>query len=171
MIDLILRRLKPDLLLAGALDETAHLATTLLVCGQADQRHPPIVAAGVSVGSVLIDIDHIPLVLLNHPLESAEDRPVTHSMLTLLMTAFLARSTEPRIRLALNSLLMGTLCHFIRDLATGGIPMFWPASRTLIKVPYVAYVGLIGGLVLRARSNAGAKASITHSIPQRGRRV
>lgn len=150
-VDAILRTLKPGILVAGVLDECAHLSTTSLLGGHELAREPVGLMLGAVVGSVLIDADHVPLVLMHHPLESAHDRPVTHSLMTLLAIAALSRVAQGNLRTALLGLGLGTTSHFLRDLATGGIPLVWPLSRRLVFVPYLAYAAVLGACVARAR--------------------
>jgi membrane-bound metal-dependent hydrolase YbcI (DUF457 family) len=150
-VDAILARYKPGVAIAGALDETAHLATTMLIGGPFPERQQPAVVAGALLGSILIDVDHVPLLVLKLPMESAADRPMTHSLVTLAAIGGLSRATRGQAGAVLLGIAAGTTCHFIRDLATGGMPLAWPASRRLVRVPYAAYAVLLAALVIRAR--------------------
>src|SRR4051812_25317841 len=69
---------------AGLLDEPAHLLTAWLVLiavTGARTRSWPWVLLGV----VAIDVDHIPLYLWGGPVADGGGRPVTHSLLTVLV--------------------------------------------------------------------------------------
>ena len=152
--DLILRTFKPGLLVAGLLDEAAHMATTVLIAGHRHRRMDPNVVSGMLPGSALIDLDHLPLVILKRPMASAEDRPMTHSLPTLAAVCIASAVTRGRSRSVLIGVTAGTACHFARDFATGGLPFFWPASRRLIKVPYAAYLIILITLAISARSDS-----------------
>jgi membrane-bound metal-dependent hydrolase YbcI (DUF457 family) len=148
--DAFLTRKRPGLAIAGAIDETAHLATTLLIGGPCPESYDPVAIVGLTLGSVLIDVDHVPLLLFRLPMESAEDRPVTHSLVTLAVLIGATRLSTGNRRSFLLGLTAGTTSHFLRDLATGGAPLAWPLTRRLVTAPYLAYAVLLAGLALRA---------------------
>lgn len=148
--DAVLCRANPGLAIAGALDESAHVATTLLIGRKIGRHLDTLERVGACMGSIMIDIDHVPLLILKRPMESAEDRPVTHSLSTLLVLTLVARTLPDRPRRFLNGLIAGTISHFVRDLATGGVPLVWPMHRRLIRVPYRAYAALLVMSSIRA---------------------
>gem|GEM_PF-1289759 len=159
--DAMLNWTSPGLAMAGAIDESAHVATTLLIGGASIKHMDGLERAGAYLGSMAIDVDHVPLLVLKLPMESAEDRPVTHSLVTILALTSASLLVPGRPRHLLKGLVAGTISHFLRDLATGGVPLAWPFSRRLVKVPYVAYAALLLALAIRAsgdnRGHAGAQ--------------
>jgi hypothetical protein len=128
--DYVIRRRKPRWIVVGMFDHPAHVATAMLI-------HPTGNAAYFA-GSLLPDLDHIPLALRPvHP--SLDDpRPVTHCLLTVAPVAAINRAAAA-----------GMLAHFARDLGVGtGVPLLWPATRRSIRMPYALYAA---GCLLLAR--------------------
>ena len=84
-------------------------------------------------GSLLPDLDHIPLALrLVHP-DPGDPRPLTHNLLTLAPVAAGSRDAAA-----------GMAAHFVRDLAVGtGVPLLWPLTRRAVRVPYAAYAVVV----------------------------
>jgi membrane-bound metal-dependent hydrolase YbcI (DUF457 family) len=135
--DYVLHRRKPRWIMLGLFDHPAHLATAGLFVLNAPQR-PRRWALACLVGSVLPDLDHLPLALRPvHP--SADDpRPVTHCLLAVAPVAALAGFTQSE---RLHGAAVGMAAHFLRDLGVGtGVPLLWPATRRSVRVPYPAYV-------------------------------
>lgn len=121
--DYVLLRRNPPWLVIGLLDEPAHLATAVVLARRWN--------TAFLAGSVLPDLDHIPLVL-KHP-EPGDPRPNTHSLLVVAAAAALS-----------PALAAGMAAHLMRDLASGpGVPLFWPFREEHVKVPYAAYALLI----------------------------
>jgi len=148
-IDQLLATFSPGIVASGLLDESAHVITARLVIGPRLAFLDSSFAAGVLIGSVLIDVDHVPLLLLKLPMDSAEDRPVSHSLLVPILVGAISTTTRGRVQSALLGVATGTLCHFMRDLSCGGIPAYWPFTRRLIAVPYAVYAVSILGLATR----------------------
>jgi hypothetical protein len=123
--DYVIHRVKPRWIVVGMFDEPAHVATALLL---RDNPNPAYLA-----GSLLPDLDHIPLALrLVHP-NPGDPRPLTHCLLTVAPVALASPETAK-----------GMLVHYVRDLGVGtGAPLLWPASRRRIRVPYAAYAVLL----------------------------
>jgi LexA-binding, inner membrane-associated putative hydrolase len=141
--DYVIQRRKPPWIVAGMFDEPAHVATALLL-----RRKP---SAAYIAGSLLPDLDHIPLALrLVHP-DPSDPRPVTHCLLTVAPVAALNRGAA-----------MGMLAHFVRDLGVGtGVPLLWPLSRRPLRVPYAAYAVLVlASAYSRSRPSRAAPAHI-----------
>ncbi len=92
---------------------------------------------------MLIDLDHVPLVLWGGPVTEFGGRPVTHSLATVaVLTA--AALAVPRVRLVAGGLAVGVVLHLVRDLATGpGVPLFWPLRPENVLVPYWVYALLV----------------------------
>jgi membrane-bound metal-dependent hydrolase YbcI (DUF457 family) len=140
MIEVLFRWLIPPLLVAALLDETAHLATTLLflsVLGLGSSRLPFVV--GAAVGTVLIDLDHLPQQLGWSAIAAEESRPYTHSLLMVGIVAALALVLRGDQRTASLGVAFGIAAHLVRDMATGGVLLFWPLTTSNITLPYVLY--------------------------------
>lgn len=127
----------------GALDESAHLLTALVLLAAllpARLRH---LLPWALLGIVAIDVDHLPLYFWGVGAAAGSGRPVTHSLLTiavLLGGAALLR----RLRAPLAGLAVGVALHLVRDLATGpGVPLLWPLSDTAVTAPYAGYLGVL----------------------------
>ena len=127
--------------LVAILDEPAHLATALLFLAAFLPGRAVALAPWALAGSVLIDLDHIPLYLWGALADADGSRPVTHSVTTaavLLAAGLLARG---RLRVPLLGLGLGVALHLVRDLATGpGVPLLWPLDPTITLLPYRDYV-------------------------------
>jgi hypothetical protein len=141
--DYVIHRRRPRWIVAGMFDEPAHVATALLL-----RRKP---SAAYLAGSLLPDLDHIPLALrLVHP-DPGDPRPVTHCLLTIVPVAMTSREAA-----------IGMLAHFARDLGVGtGVPLLWPLSGRPIRVPYAAYAVLVlASAYSRSRPSRAAPAHI-----------
>jgi hypothetical protein len=127
----------------GLFDHPAHVATALLL------RRRPNVA--YLVGSLLPDLDHLPLALRAvHPAPS-DPRPVTHCLLTVAPVAAWHRD-----------LAAGMLAHYVRDLGVGtGVPLLWPLTRRRVRLPYLGYaVVVLATAYSRSRPSGAAPAHI-----------
>jgi hypothetical protein len=140
--DYLIRR-NPPWLVVGLLDHPAHVATALLL------REKP--NASYLAGSLLPDLDHIPLALRTVNREPEDPRPVTHTLLTV-----------PPVAVKNRDLAAGMLAHYLRDVAVGtGVPLLWPLSSRHLKAPYVAYaVILLAAAYSRSRPSGAAPAHI-----------
>jgi membrane-bound metal-dependent hydrolase YbcI (DUF457 family) len=145
--DLTLHRRKPPWLLIGLFDHPAHLATAGLAALNGGRRSRRW-TGGLLLGSLLPDLDHIPLALRAvHP-NPGDPRPVTHCLLAVAPVAALATATQSE---RLQGLAAGMLAHFARDLGVGsGVPLLWPATRRSVRVPYAAYAGVCALAAVRA---------------------
>jgi inner membrane protein len=123
--DYVIHRRNPRWIVAGMFDEPAHVATALLL-----RRNP---TPAYLAGSLLPDLDHVPLALRPvHP-DMDDPRPVTHCLLTVIPVAMIHRDAA-----------LGMLAHFTRDLGVGtGVPLLWPLTRRPVKLPYAAYAVLV----------------------------
>jgi inner membrane protein len=127
----------------AALDWPAHLATAALVLAALPAELPPETAAWALAGSVAIDIDHVPLYVgFEEQVAVGEGgRPFTHSLVTTAALFAGSRFARGRRRTVLTGLAAGTLLHFVRDIGTGpGLPLLWPFSRRVLRIPYAAYL-------------------------------
>jgi inner membrane protein len=144
----------------AALDWPAHLTTAALLLGALPRRLHPEVAGWALVGSVAIDLDHIPLYLgFRSVITEKDGRPVTHSLTSTAALLGAAIPARGRRRRVLAGLGIGTLLHFARDLGTGpGVPLFWPLRHGNVRVPYgphLATIALAAALPVLRRGPRG----------------
>jgi len=145
--DYVLRHRGPRWLVSGLFDHPAHMATAGLVLLNLPLRSRAW-TAGFLAGSLLPDLDHVPLALApEHP--AADDpRPRSHSLVALVPLAAAAAAGSE----AVGGALAGALTHFARDAATGpGLPLLWPASDRDLRLPWPAYAA--GCVLLAGRAN------------------
>ena len=141
--DYVIHRRTPRWIVVGMFDHPAHVATALLL----NERPTPAYVAG----SLLPDLDHVPLALRAvHP-DPGDPRPVTHCLLAVAPVALKSPETAK-----------GMLAHFVRDLGVGtGVPLLWPVSRRRVRVPYAAYAVLVlAAAYSRSRPSRAAPAHI-----------
>jgi inner membrane protein len=137
------RRVPFSVVASGPIDEIAHLTTGalgLLVLACFIDAPRRFYVAGL-IASVAIDLDHIPLYLgLGNP----EQRPVTHSLTTVLVIA-VAAALSRRHRAVLVGAATGLLIHFARDIAEGppGVRMLWPLQNTAWSANFGWFLGMI----------------------------
>jgi hypothetical protein len=140
--DYVIRRRRPPWIVVGLFDHPAHVATAVLIwLNLAGQRsRDGAWTKAYLAGSLLPDLDHIPLAL--RPVHPSPDdpRPVSHCLLAVAPVAAVNRAAAA-----------GMLAHFARDLGVGtGVPLLWPATRRSIRIPYPAYAA--GCLLLAGRA-------------------
>jgi inner membrane protein len=133
------------LLLAGLADETAHLLTAAILLAPIALNLPSAFLGAALAGSVLIDIDHLPLLAGSDVLTRETNRPVTHSLLTIGVLALLALVPWSLWRWIGAGLVAGVAAHLTRDLAStsAGVPLLWPLSDHNFTVPYAVYVTVL----------------------------
>lgn len=132
-------------------DGAAHLTTALAVALPAvpfvkDRRRFLVTAA---LSAVAIDLDHVvaarSLELI--PCMTMPGRPPSHSVLTLGALTYMAERAWPGTQSDL-SIALGLGSHLIRDLATGGAPLFIPRRIVAAARPQAAVMivglGLVG---------------------------
>jgi inner membrane protein len=150
----------------GLLDEPAHLLTAwlaLAALGPGSLRTPAGVAPWVLAGSVLLDVDHVPLYLWGEPVAEQGSRPVTHSAVTIGVLLLLAAALRNRPRTAALGLAAGAALHLVRDVVSGpGIPLLWPLDPVDVRLPYGVYLAVLAG--------AAALASVRAAPGQRNQR-
>jgi inner membrane protein len=148
--DWVIRRRRPRWLVSGLFDEPAHVATAGLVL-----LNLPVPSGrwtgGFLLGSVLPDVDHVPLALSRvHP-DIDDPRPVTHCLLAIAPLALAAAATSGATGQYAAGAAAGALVHFARDLAVGtGVALLRPLDNRHRKVPYPIYAGTIVALAARA---------------------
>ena len=145
--DWVIRHRRPRWIVSGLFDEPAHVATAGLVLINLPRLSGPW-TSGFVVGSVLPDVDHIPLVLREEHPALTDPRPVTHCLAAAAPLAVAAGLTRSD---ALAGAAVGAVVHFARDLAVGtGVPLAQPLSARAFKVPYALYVTALAALALAA---------------------
>jgi hypothetical protein len=132
LADCVIRRRNLPWLVVGMFDHPAHVATAVLLRPRWDIAY--------LVGSLLPDLDHVPLALRPvHPAPN-DPRPMTHCLLAVVPVAAVSRSAAA-----------GMLAHFARDLGVGtGVPLLWPLTRRSFGVPYSVYALACALLVRRS---------------------
>jgi inner membrane protein len=150
----------------AALDEPAHLLTAWLLLSAAGVRGTALLWA--LAGSVLIDLDHVPL-YLGAPVTAGGGRPVSHSLAALVVLLALAWAWRSQ-RTRLGGLAAGVGLHVVRDLASGpGVPLLWPLLSGSARVPYALYVGVLVAATVLASWQAWRSPSRAAGPP--GRRI
>jgi hypothetical protein len=149
---LVLPRVKSRVL-AGLLDESAHLVTGSLAVAALPASSGRLARAAL-VGSVVLDADHVPDALGVRWLRVGHSRPVTHSLPGIAGLAFAAARLDPgpgRSEAAMG-LLLGLGAHLTRDLATGttAVLLLWPLSSRRFRIRYRCYAAAMMGAALAA---------------------
>ncbi|HYM58970.1 MAG TPA: metal-dependent hydrolase [Solirubrobacteraceae bacterium] len=161
LADKIIFRRRLPWILVGLFDHPAHLATAGLVLLNLGPR-PPGWAAGFMAGSLLPDLDHVPLAVSRvHP--SMDDpRPVTHCLLAVAPVAVLAEVKQDE---RLRGAAAGMLAHFARDVGVGtGVPLLWPLTRRSWRVPYAVYAAGCALLAARGLQNRFERANLVNGL-------
>jgi membrane-bound metal-dependent hydrolase YbcI (DUF457 family) len=150
--DYTLHRRRPPWILIGLFDHPAHVATAGLVVLNA-QRRPSRWTIALLAGSLLPDLDHVPLALRAQRPSVDDPRPVTHCLLAVAPVAALAGLTQSE---RLHGLATGMVAHFLRDLGVGsGVPLLWPLTRRSVRVPYAVYLAGCALAAVRAATGRG----------------
>jgi membrane-bound metal-dependent hydrolase YbcI (DUF457 family) len=144
----------------GLLDEPAHLATALVVFGAIVRFRrgavpDPRFCWAMLLSSVLIDLDHVPAELGTNAFTNGTARPYTHALWTVLVLTLAAlvvryrrtRRARPAgsglspgtAELVLGGAAAGVAAHFLRDIATAGMAVWWPLTDMPVQVPYWWY--------------------------------
>jgi hypothetical protein len=156
----------------GLLDEPAHLATTLVILGALirvrgvlpDQRFGWAMLAS----SVLIDLDHLPDEFGSEILTNGTPRPYTHALWTVLALTLgwaIARVAATRagrhrpatLELVLGGAACGIAAHFVRDIASAPLPLWWPVTDRAVEVPYWWYVAALAVFIAIGPLRRGAR--------------
>jgi hypothetical protein len=141
--DYVIRKRKPSWIVVGLFDHPAHVATAMLL----RQRWSTAYLAG----SLLPDLDHVPLALRRvHP-SPGDPRPLTHCLVSVAPVAAVSGEAAA-----------GMLAHYVRDLGVGtGVPLLWPLTRRHVRLPYVGYaVVVLATAYSRSRPSRAAPAHI-----------
>ena len=149
--DLALRLLDPPYVVAGLLDEPAHLAPTALVLANWPSRLARATLVAALAASVLIDADHLPALLGTDVVTAGAPRPYSHALLTPLLLLALAAVARGRARPLLGGAALGVACHLLRDLAgEPGVPLVWPLSSAAVSLPFLLVTAVVAALAARA---------------------
>ncbi|CCH85886.1 Membrane-bound metal-dependent hydrolase [Modestobacter italicus] len=132
------------MVLAGLIDEPGHLVTAALLLAALLPWRGRAIAPWALAGSVLLDVDHVPLYWF-WPGIAAEGggRPVTHSLITAAVLLAGAAALT-RWRIPLVGLAVGVLLHQLRDLASGpGVPLLFPWTEAWVRVSERSYLAVV----------------------------
>lgn len=117
-------------------DGAAHIATALAVSLPAapfvqDRKRFVALAA---LSAVAIDLDHVVAARSTSliPCMTMPNRPASHSVLTVGIVSYAVERLWPGTQSGL-AIVLGLGSHLLRDLATGGAPLFIP--RRIIEIP------------------------------------
>jgi len=141
VVDLVYPPLQAPRPLAALLDESAHFVTGLVLIAWFPHVRPSTLWAA-AFGAVLIDLDHLPLEAGWWFLTLGTNRPYTHSLIAVGVLLLLSTFPMPRTHLLFGAA-VGLLSHLIRDMATGGVPLFWPLAASRVTIPYAGYAAVI----------------------------
>ncbi len=144
--------------LMGIIDEPAHVATALVVLGAITRfrGYPPEPKFGwtMLVCSVSIDLDHLPAEFGSYMLTNGTPRPYTHALWTVIVLAlawagaryFVIQSGKPRpamVEIVLAGAAWGIAAHYLRDIATAQMSLWWPITDMAVQMPYCCYVATL----------------------------
>lgn len=162
-IDTLLARGSPPRAIEALLDEPAHAATALLFLAALRPRPLQGHGLGVVLGAVLIDADHVPMELGWDVLTRGTNRPYSHSLLALIGVIVIASCLRGGRRRLAFAVAFGLAAHLVRDMATGGVPLFWPRAAR-VRLPYGAYTAMLLVAVAlaawRARADTVSRPSV-----------
>ncbi len=152
-------------------DGAAHIATALACAIPAspfvDHRGRFIAIAAAS--AVAIDLDHVVAARSTSliPCMTMPHRPASHSVLTVSAVTYAAERLWPGTPTGL-ALSIGLGSHLLRDLATGGAPLFLPKRIVAIQRPPVASMmvalGVFGRWFARRRLEPGVARRSNPSV-------
>ena len=122
-------------------DGAAHIATALAVAVPASPfvANPKRFVSIAVVSAVAIDLDHVIAARSTQliPCMSMPTRPASHSVITVGAVSYLAERAWPGTQTDLG-IVLGLGSHLLRDLATGGAPLFIPKRIVALQRPPVA---------------------------------
>lgn len=141
VVDRLFARCSPSLPVAALMDESAHAATAVIFLGPLRGQVSRRFASGALVGSVFIDVDHLPLTFGSDILTRGTNRPYSHSLLTIIVLLLVALGLDRKRRAFAFGTAFGLATHFIRDLAStsAGVSLFWPLTTRSLHLSYHIY--------------------------------
>jgi len=154
----------------GLCDEPAHLATSLILLMAITAvavRAGGVVRTGFAIGLLLagnlIDLDHVPEILGSEVLTAGTARPYTHSLTMLLLVVLVCLASRGRSRVVAAGAAVGLAGHFLRDLGTSPISLFWPVTPVGVTIPHAVYLAVLSlfalvPLIVRVLNRSPARA-------------
>ncbi len=143
LVDVLLLHFSPSIIVVGVLDEVAHVATALIWAQLLATHLMRPFVFGAMAGGTLIDLDHLPMFIGWTALIPVTYRPYTHSLITVAVILLVALRLSEVRREAFLGATFGLATHLVRDMATGGIPLFWPLTIQMAYLPYPLYAAAI----------------------------
>lgn len=130
-------------------DGAAHISTVLAVSLPAAPfvEHRRRFVAVAVLSAVAIDLDHVVTARSARliPCMSMPTRPASHSLITVGASTYAAERLWPGTQSGL-AMALGLGSHLLRDLATGGAPLFIPRRIVVVPYPPVAMMMLAMGV-------------------------
>jgi membrane-bound metal-dependent hydrolase YbcI (DUF457 family) len=159
--------------LLALVDWSGHLATGAVVLlalaslGVAWARVPAFVI-GVLIGSVAVDIDHVPAIVVHsQSFTAGTSRPYAHSIATVvalaLIGAALLRRPDPRPGQVSIGLAVGVAFHLLRDAAVPrgvGLALWWPVTERAVQISPAVYVAVVAAAGLVVWSALAGRAAL-----------
>jgi membrane-bound metal-dependent hydrolase YbcI (DUF457 family) len=143
-------------LVRALLDEPCHQATGLICLGAITRFRgsPPSPRFGwaMLICSNAIDLDHLPQQFGSSVLTAGTPRPYTHALWVVLLLALAALAAHYWSQRACKPasaavILFGAACgvsdHFLRDIATAQMSLWWPVTSAPVQVSYWWYIAAI----------------------------
>jgi inner membrane protein len=158
LVDLALPWQGWSFMVRALLDEPCHQATGLICLGALTRfrGRPPDPRFGwaMLICSNAIDLDHLPLEFGSSVLTAGTPRPYTHALWVMVVLALAAlaartwsRHAGTRRSKSTVLVLLGAACgvsdHFLRDIATAQMSLWWPITNAPVQVSYWWYVAAI----------------------------
>jgi hypothetical protein len=133
-------------------DGAAHISTALAVSLPAAKfvEHQRRFVAVTVLSAVAIDLDHVVAARSAGLIRcmTMPTRPASHSLITVSIGSYAAERLWPGTQSGL-ALTLGLGSHLLRDLATGGAPLFIPQRIVVVPHPPVALMMLVLGMIGR----------------------
>jgi len=159
----------PTITQTAALDEPAHLLTAAIILA-ALPRLSAATRLTALVGSVGIDLDHIPLYVFGSAFAVDGGRPQSHSLAAVLVLLSAARLVPAAARAYLVGAGLGVMLHLVRDAGTGpGVPLLWPFWPHAVRMPYFVYLVALGVAAIVAAVLARARWTGIEGVAGGGR--